>query len=139
MKNLAKHIERYFTFEGRATRRTSWIAVLLPLALINVVISLTVAACITIAAMSEAEAIYWFLDYAFDYVAIFALLLTPLYWSSLAIAVRRLHDCGLSAWTVCAGLVPVLGPLYLLVVCGFSKDDPGLNEYCEGPPAKEDR
>ena len=89
--------------------------------------------------MSEAEAIYWFLDYAFDYVAIFALLLTPLYWSSLAIAVRRLHDCGLSGWTVCAGLVPVLGPLYLLVVCGFSKGDPGPNEYGEGPPAKEDR
>ena len=33
---------------------------------------------------------------------------------SLAVGVRRLHDVGKSGWWLLAGLVPILGVLYLL-------------------------
>ena len=35
---------------------------------------------------------------------------------------RRLHDRGRSAWWLLATLVPVLGPLFLIVECGLRGD-----------------
>ena len=48
------------------------------------------------------------------------------------VAVRRLHDVGYSGWFLLAGLIPILGGLFLLFL--YCKDSqPGLNEYGENP------
>lgn len=41
----------------------------------------------------------------------------------LSISVRRLHDVGKSGWFLLVGIIPVLGTLYLIILClGNSKN-----------------
>jgi uncharacterized membrane protein YhaH (DUF805 family) len=57
------------------------------------------------------------------------------FWIAAAAAVKRLRDRGKPpAWLVIA-LVPVLGPLWLLVELGFLRGTPGENQY--GPDPRE--
>ena len=51
----------------------------------------------------------------------------------IAVSVKRLHDTGRSGWHLLLGFVPIIGTIYLLVVCGFIKGTEGINDY--GPPA----
>ena len=55
---------------------------------------------------------------------------------SVAVIVKRLHDTNRSGLYALALLIPVMGHVYILVVCGFIKGTAGDNDY--GPPAKED-
>ena len=51
---------------------------------------------------------------------------------ALGVSVRRLHDIGKSGWWLFLGLVPIIGPIVLLVfVCLDGK--PGSNEYGPNP------
>jgi uncharacterized membrane protein YhaH (DUF805 family) len=48
------------------------------------------------------------------------------------VAVRRLHDAVYSGWFLLAGLIPIVGGLFLLFL--YCKDSqPGPNEYGENP------
>lgn len=49
----------------------------------------------------------------------------------LAAAVRRLHDTGKSGWYYFIGLIPLVGPI-LLIVYLATEGNPGANMY--GPP-----
>ena len=53
---------------------------------------------------------------------------------ALALAVRRLHDTGRSGWWLLIGLVPLVGPI-VLIVFYVTDSQPGSNEY--GPNPKE--
>ncbi len=50
----------------------------------------------------------------------------------LAVAVRRLHDVGKNAWFMLFALVPLIGSIWLLVLC-LSKGVNGENEYGTDP------
>ena len=50
---------------------------------------------------------------------------------NLAVAIRRLHDTGRSAWNVLWALIPLLGTIYLIYVYA-QPSQPGTNAY--GPP-----
>ena len=50
----------------------------------------------------------------------------------LAVSVKRLHDSNRQGSMLFMGLIPVIGLIYLLVVCGFIAGTKGDNEY--GPP-----
>ncbi len=55
-------------------------------------------------------------------------------WASLCLTTKRLHDRNVSAvWSV-LGLVPVIGWIWSIVVCGCLDGTPGDNRY--GPPSK---
>lgn len=49
-----------------------------------------------------------------------------------AVAVRRLHDTGRSGWMLLLSLVPLVGPLVLLLWFA-SAGDPGTNRYGPSP------
>jgi uncharacterized membrane protein YhaH (DUF805 family) len=51
---------------------------------------------------------------------------------SIALNVRRLHDTGRSGWYVLLSIIPIFGPLVLLVFFA-SKGDKGLNKYGPAP------
>ncbi|MDR0352489.1 MAG: DUF805 domain-containing protein [Opitutaceae bacterium] len=51
---------------------------------------------------------------------------------SLALQVRRLHDTGHSGWMLLVALIPIAGPIWLLVLLLFARGDLGENRY--GPP-----
>lgn len=54
---------------------------------------------------------------------------------SLAVAVRRLHDTGRSAWNLLWALLPVIGWIVLLVFYCQGSREP--NQYGEGPDSPD--
>ena len=51
---------------------------------------------------------------------------------------RRLHDRGRSAWWLLATLVPVLGPLFLMVECGLRGTSPAAAKFGPEPGTRAD-
>lgn len=51
---------------------------------------------------------------------------------------RRLHDRGRSAWWLLATLVPVLGPLFLIVECGLRGSSPMAAKFGAEPGLRGD-
>lgn len=54
---------------------------------------------------------------------------------SLALMIRRLHDTGRGTIQILWILLPILGGLYLFVVCGFIGGNPHENEFGYDPRA----
>lgn len=50
----------------------------------------------------------------------------------IAVGVRRLHDIGKSGWSILIGLIPIVGPI-ILIVWFVQKGNPEANEYGEVP------
>ena len=63
---------------------------------------------------------------------IFALLsLIP----AVIVYIKRFHDRDKSGWWVLIGLIPLIGPLWLLIELGFLKGTDGPNRF--GPPVTD--
>jgi uncharacterized membrane protein YhaH (DUF805 family) len=58
-----------------------------------------------------------------------------LLWISLAVAAKRWHDRGKTAWWILIAFVPVIGSIWYLIECGFLKGTPGANKYGADPLA----
>jgi uncharacterized membrane protein YhaH (DUF805 family) len=112
-------IKNYANFEGRARRSEYWYYVLC-----NFVISISV----------------WILAIVFVFFGGF--LLIPLLWlfgvasiiPNIAVGVRRLHDIGKSGAYYLFVLIPLVGPILLLVFFA-TEGDRGENQY--GPDPKQ--
>ena len=55
------------------------------------------------------------------------------FWIALALGAKRMRDRGRSPWWLLAALVPILGPLWLLIELGFRRGTPGENQYGPDP------
>jgi len=51
---------------------------------------------------------------------------------SLAVSVRRMHDIGKSGWTILVAMIPLVGPIWILVLL-FTEGDSGENYYGTDP------
>lgn len=55
---------------------------------------------------------------------------------SIAVAARRLHDIGMSGWWQLISLVPIIGPIIMIVLC--AKDSqPDANAHGPNPKAAD--
>ena len=117
MKWFLHALRKYAVFNGRARRREYWI-----FELMNVAIAL---ALFVLAVMLGKAGYPYFLSVPFLYIV--ATIIPAL--SSL---IRRLHDTGRSGWWYCIGLIPLFGPISLLI---FTVEDsqPGENRYGPNP------
>jgi uncharacterized membrane protein YhaH (DUF805 family) len=48
------------------------------------------------------------------------ILYPPFFWIAAALIVRRFHDRGQSGWWFWVGLIPILGPLWLIATLAIS-------------------
>jgi len=110
-----KHI--LFSFRGRISRRTFWLATLavflaflIPAALIGPFMNLN----------QTTEII--------GGILLFVLIIF-LMWAGLAIRVKRWHDHGKSGWWVLVDAIPYLGGLVTFVVLGCLRGTVGPNAY----------
>jgi uncharacterized membrane protein YhaH (DUF805 family) len=112
-------IKKYAVFEGRARRTEYWMFFL-----VNVVIAIVLAIIDTAVGLRSGMGVG---------------LLGTLYslavlLPGLAVGVRRLHDTARSGWWLLLALIPLVGPIVLLVFMA-TDGTPGANSY--GPNPKE--
>ena len=105
-------IATLFGFRGRLTRQAFW--------------------WWSIAAWTAFAVLFVFLDASMGHAAT-ALLYPPFFWMLLALMVKRLHDRGQSAPRLLWFLLPVAGPIWLLVTLGFRGGTEGSNQYGDDP------
>jgi len=116
-----------FSFEGRIGRMPFWLATLgMVVAMIVINVAVFGAAFLT-ADPSAVQAAPGAMGGA---VTIVALLVTILaVWIGLAVQAKRWHDLDKSAWWILINLIPAVGGLITLVMCGFLAGTPGPNRF----------
>ncbi|MBB3699457.1 DUF805 domain-containing protein [Flammeovirga yaeyamensis] len=117
MEYFIKAFKNYANFSGRARRSEYWFFLLFHL--------------ITIFALFALDAfIMNVLEVGFSpfYLLYFLVSIVP----SIALIVRRLHDVGKSGWFYFISFIPLIGPIWLIVL--FCTDgEYGNNQYGENP------
>ncbi|MDE0086549.1 MAG: DUF805 domain-containing protein [Candidatus Poribacteria bacterium] len=128
-----------FSFRGRITRSEWWIYVLLRAGvfLVPAVILLIKKGTSGIPNVYGLTNLWEFFEYAQDnltsladaklYVSLF--LTFFLMFIDAAAITKRFHDINLSGWLVLLGCVPIFGPFYIMIYCGFIKGTQGDNRY----------
>ena len=68
------------------------------------------------------------------YPIVYLLAVAGLLLPGLAVGVRRLHDTNRTGWFILLGLIPIVGPI-ILIVFFVSEGTPGDNQYGPSPKA----
>jgi len=122
-------IRNYVNFNGRARRKEYWMFVLL-----NVIIMIAL----------EVPAIFVFQDFAHNenrtfaisFFAVLFLYALFLILPTLAVSVRRMHDIGKSGAWYFIQFIPLVGPIWFLVLL-VTEGQQGPNRY--GPDPKRSK
>jgi len=117
-----KALKQYADFNGRASRTEFWMFVLFNF-IIAIVLSFVDRWIGTVNSLTGFGLLGGFYSLA---------VLIP----SLAVSVRRLHDIGKSGWMLLVLLIPIIGGIWLIVLCVFD-GNPGENEYGANPNENE--
>lgn len=104
--------EKYATFEGRATRSEYWW-----FALANFLVSFVLGLIGNLA-----------IDPQFGGIGLQFIYMLLVLIPGLAVGVRRLHDTNHSGWFLLVSLIPIIGPIWLLVLLCTGSDS-GENKY----------
>ena len=112
-------LKKYAEFSGRARRSEYWYFALFNMIFMIVAIGLDNLLGTTI----------YSAPYGFFYFGLALVMLIP----GLAVFVRRMHDIGKSGWWYFIALIPLVGGIWLLVLC-LTEGTKGDNEY--GPDPK---
>ena len=120
MEWYLKVINSYFDFNGRSRRMEYWMFVL-----INSIISVF---CILLDSMLGTV---WSIGYGPIFIGYGLAVFVP----GLAVAIRRLHDIGKSGWYYLLFIIPIIGPIWLIILF-VTEGEQGDNKY--GPNPKND-
>ena len=117
---------KYAVFKGRASRSEYWYFALFA----------NVSPYIFIFASGFVEGFLNYSDFSYTVSRLFSLLAIVIFFASvipsLACAVRRLHDTGRSGGAIFLSLIPIVGPI-ILIIWMSSAGEPFDNKY--GPAA----
>lgn len=111
-------LKKYTVFSGRARRKEYWFFVL-----INTLISIM---------LGFVDGYLGFYDPSVGIGMLSGVYALAVLLPSLAVAVRRLHDTGRTGWWMLIIVLPLIGPIVLLVFFVFDSQ-PEANEYGESP------
>jgi|APSaa5957512535_1039671.scaffolds.fasta_scaffold258890_2 uncharacterized membrane protein YhaH (DUF805 family) len=114
--------KRYATFSGRAQRREFWLFVLIYLILLLIAYGVDIA----IGTYDEENGIG----------VVGGILILALLIPNLAVSVRRLHDTDRSGWWILIALIPLIGPIWFLVLAILNGTDVE-NRFGANPIASE--
>ncbi|HEV7321632.1 MAG TPA: DUF805 domain-containing protein [Ensifer sp.] len=118
--------QTFTSFDGRIGRQTWW------LAQIVVVIATAVAVFAGAALLGLSGVDNYAAGFSLMHALVFVVLIVSIYFN-LTISIKRWHDHGRSGWWNLALFVPVVGPLFGLVMLGFLAGEEGDNRF--GRPA----
>lgn len=109
---------QYADFSGRARRKEYWMFVLF-----NAIFVFIATILDNILGLTIGE-----LPYGVIYLLYLLAVLVP----GLAVSVRRMHDIGKSGWMILIAFIPIIGSIWLLVLCCFDSQV-GENRYGVNP------
>jgi len=107
-----KVLKQYVDFNGRARRQEYWMFILF-----NIIFSIATMVIDSVIG---------------TYGAINGIYALAVFLPGLAVGVRRLHDIGKSGWMMLVLLIPLAGPIWLLVLMA-TEGTRGENEYGADP------
>lgn len=110
--------EKYARFTGRARRREYWYFILF--------------FAIGMFVLGLLDGLFGLADEEMEFGPLAVLGFVIAFIPSLAVQVRRLHDTNRSGWWILLNLIPLLGPLVLLVFMVLDSQ-PGENRYGANP------
>jgi uncharacterized membrane protein YhaH (DUF805 family) len=113
-----KVLKQYADFSGRARRKEYWLFFLF-----NMIFAFLAAIIDNVVGTASPE-----LGYGIFY-GIYGL---AMFIPGLAVGVRRLHDVGKSGWTLLIALIPLIGAIWLLVLC-LTDSQQESNKWGENP------
>ena len=104
-----------FSFTGRIDRTSYW-----GYAIISIFVLLVVA--LTIEDMDDTTG-----------KLMAGIVFLKVLFMDIAVTVKRLHDTNRSGWCILIGSIPIIGCIYLFIVCGCLRGTEGDNRY-DSPP-----
>ena len=108
----------FFSFTGRISRSTYWYAIA----------ACTVVPCICILVLILSEPVH------FSVTGFFVLCVYWLtFYCRFPIAVKRWHDRNKLGWWVFIEWIPLIGPIWTIIECGFLKGTDGPNRFGVNP------
>lgn len=134
-QSISSCFSNYVTFTGRASRSEYWFWTLfLILADILIYVGALVLFGATGAAMTDdvAGAAGGLLVGLGSAIIIFAIFALIVFLPTLAVTVRRLHDSNKSGWFLLIYIIPIIGPLVILVFM-LLPSTPGNNNFGPQP------
>ncbi|MBF4492590.1 DUF805 domain-containing protein [Flavobacterium sp. JLP] len=118
--------ENYANFTGRARRSEYWYFRLAT----AVIFFLFIILSVIIYAVTDNGPLA--VGLGFGLLALYSLLT---FIPSLSVTVRRMHDIGKSGWTFLVALIPLAGPIWLLILL-LTEGDSGENYYGADPKSE---
>ncbi len=115
-----KVLKQYADFSGRARRSEYWYFALFNMIFVICAIILDNVLGIALEGIG--------------YGPIYLLYVLAMFIPGLAVVVRRLHDVGKSGWMYFIVLIPIIGPIWLIVLL-FTESQQGENKW--GPNPKD--
>lgn len=128
MNYFLSALRNYAKFTGRARRSEYWYFVLFNvlISIATSIIDYVLGTGFDYESVTEYSSISIHVGYINIAVNLFMLI------PGLAVFVRRLHDVGKSGWYILVGLIPLVGPIWLLILL-FTDSQFGMNKYGPNP------
>lgn len=151
MKWYLSALKKYAVFSGRARRKEYWTFVLFNMifAIVARIIDTVLRNCIfvevyyrSVALETDLSQVQRMVDGFFGFFyrhlyggPIYIIYVLAILLPGLSVAVRRLHDVGKGWWYLFISLIPIAGPIWLLVLM-CSDGTPGENQFGLNPKEK---
>ena len=117
-----------FSFQGRINRAKFWLVHVAMWVVVAIVFSVILGSA---AMSSDPQAALQSVGAVGGLILLVVYILALLI--GLAIAAKRWHDRNKSAWWILIVFVPVVGPFWYLIECGFLRGTTGANKYGSDP------
>ncbi len=117
-----------FNPAGRISRQRYW-GVGIPLSILSICLAILLIVALPLIALTN-----FFSPPLGTFILIAGYALSiPIAYVNIVLHIRRFHDRDKSGWWVLVGFIPIIGPLWLLVECGFLRGTVGANRFGEDP------
>ena len=117
-----------FSFQGRINRAKFWLVHVAMWVVVAIVFSVILGSA---AMSSDPQAALQSVGLVGGLILLVVYILAL--WIGLAIAAKRWHDRNKSAWWILIVFVPIVGPFWYLIECGFLRGTTGANKYGSDP------
>jgi uncharacterized membrane protein YhaH (DUF805 family) len=127
----------FFSYSGRIGRMPYWLGTLV-IAVIQYIVgmwvlNLAMPGVMELVADNPEVTLEVFQEIMLRTVAPVGIISLVFMWPTYAIYTKRWHDRGKSGWWSLIIFIPIIGPIWMFIECGFLAGEEGTNSYGPNP------